>query len=205
MDERHLMEPNPEASQALEESQSSEATQASPTPTPAKKQGVPVWLWIGLAGGVVGMCVLCGGVLAMLGVIGALSSGRPTHPTAWQTAPAAPDSPFYSPYGSAGDGFDMGRGAYTPMPNYDFGSGAGDGLGWGSSDGLSDSIRQHSAENSWWAEEWSRALGDNYPEPTHVDPDGNPGWIDHSGAFHDYNSGMSDYESSTLGGGYGGE
>lgn len=198
---QHSVDSNPEPQQALDAPQ----TTPTPTPAPSKKQGVPVWLWIGLVGGVLGMCVLCGGVLTMLGFIGMLSSGQSAHPTAWQTTPTASDSPFSLPQGSAGSGFNGGSGAYTPMPNYNFGSGAGDGLDWGSSDGLSDSIRQHSAENSWWAEEWSRALGDNYPEPTHVDPDGNPGWIDHSGAFHDYNSGMSDYESSTLSSDYGGE
>ncbi|MFN3679114.1 MAG: hypothetical protein ACK4WO_05490 [Thermosynechococcus sp.] len=100
---------------------------------------------------------------------------------------------------------DMGTDPYTPMPSYDFGGSTSSDFGLGNTDGLAESIREHSNENSWWAEEWSRALGDNYPEPSHVDPEGNPGWIDHSGAFHDYNSGMSDYESSTLGGGYSGE
>jgi hypothetical protein len=57
-----------------------------------------------------------------------------------------------------------------------------------------DYIQQGNEENSWWAEEWSNALGDNYPAPDSYDPEGNPGYTDHNGYFHDYNSGMSDYE-----------
>jgi hypothetical protein len=83
-------------------------------------------------------------------------------------------------YGAPSMGYPNWGSDSSAFPNYDTGS----------SDFL-DSLRQSDAERSWWSEEWSRALGDNYPEPTHVDPDGNPGWVDSSGAFHDYNSGMS--------------
>ncbi len=148
------------------------------------------------------MCVICGGVLALIGVSGALSEDEPMH------APAgAYDAPYgqtvpHAPSGFPSSAFQEGAGVPT-MPYGGYHSspdmGGYPSLSDGDS-GLSESIRQQAAERSWWSEEWSRALGDNYPEPTHVDPDGNPGWIDHSGAFHDYNSGMSDYESSTLSG-----
>lgn len=160
------------------------------------------WLWIGLTAGALGMCVICGGVLTLIGVIGALSEDEPMR---------TPAGAYYAPYGQAAPhaprGFPssefqggagvptMPYGGYYSSPDMGSYPSLSDGDG-----GLSDSIRQQAAERSWWSEEWSRALGDNYPEPTHVDPDGNPGWIDHSGAFHDYNSGMSDYESSTLSG-----
>ncbi len=149
-----------------------------------------------------GICIL--GSLALV-VVSGLSGEPAVNSTNWQTAPPNAEVPFYFPNISADSGMEMGSDAYTPMPNYDVGGSASSNFSLGNTDGLAESIREHSNENSWWAEEWSRALGDNYPEPSHIDPDGNPGWIDHSGAFHDYNSGMSDYESTTLGGGYSGE
>jgi hypothetical protein len=146
------------------------------------------------------MCVLCGGALTLLGVLSALSSERSqaqmTPPSSFGGAPAGGN---FTPYGgaSAGDGF-MPYDYSAPSmgyPNWGSDSSAFPNYDTGGSDFL-DSLRQSDAERSWWSEEWSRALGDNYPEPTHVDPDGNPGWVDSSGAFHDYNSGMSDYEAS---------
>jgi len=166
------------------------------------------WIWIAVAGAGLGMCILCGGTLTLLGLLGALSSEQPQARTAPQPhfggAPAggnfAPDGRAgagggYAPYGYGAPSIgypDLGSSFgsdSSALPNYDTGS----------SDFL-DSLRQWDAERSWWTEEWTRALSDNYPAPTHVDPDGNPGWIDSSGAFHDYNSGMSDYEASTLSG-----
>ncbi|HIK26367.1 MAG: hypothetical protein P3X23_006085 [Thermosynechococcus sp. Uc] len=158
------------------------------------------WPWIALGGGILGICVLGG--LALV-IVSGLSGEPAVAPTNWQANPSSAEVPFSSSI-PAGSGMEMGSDAYTPMPNYDFG-GSGSDFSLGNTDGLAASIREHSNENSWWAEEWSRALGDNYPEPSHIDPDGNPGWIDHSGAFHDYNSGMSEYESTTLGGSYSGE
>lgn len=172
------------------------------TPAPFQKQHILRWPAIAVVGGILGICVLGG--LAVV-VVGGLSGEPAADLTKWQTAPPNAEVPFYSPNDSADSGMDMGTDPYTPMPSYDFGGSTSSDFGLGNTDGLAESIREHSNENSWWAEEWSRALGDNYPEPSHVDPEGNPGWIDHSGAFHDYNSGMSDYESSTLGGGYSGE
>jgi len=175
------------------------------TPAAPQRASATKWIWIALAGAGLGMCVLCGGALTLLGLLGALSSEQPHAQTASQPHfGGAPAGGNFAPYGGAGagDGYaPYGYGApsmgypysgsdFSALPNYDTGS----------SDFL-DSLRQSDAERSWWSEEWSRALGDNYPEPTHVDPDGNPGWVDSSGAFHDYNSGMSDYEASTLGGG----
>lgn len=178
-------------------------TETSPaTPVPSLKQHILRWPRIAVVGGILGTCVLGG--LALV-VFGRLSGEPAADVTQWQTAPPNAEVPFYSPNVSADSGMDMGSDTYAPMPNYDFGGSTSSDLSLGNTDGLAESIREHSNENSWWAEEWSRALGDNYPEPSHVDPEGNPGWIDHSGAFHDYNSGMSDYESSTLGGGYSGE
>jgi hypothetical protein len=178
-------------------------------PAAPQRASATKWIWIAVAGAGLGMCILCGGALTLLGLLGALSSERSqaqmTPPSSFGGAPAGGN---FAPYGGAptGSGFmpydysapsmgypDLGSGLgsdSSALPNYDTGS----------SDFL-DSLRQSDAERSWWSEEWSRALGDNYPEPTHVDPDGNPGWVDSSGAFHDYNSGMSDYEASTLGGG----
>jgi hypothetical protein len=174
-------------------------------PAAPQRASATKWIWIALAGAGLGMCVLCGGALTLLGVLSALSSERSqAQMTPQPSFGGAPAGGNFAPYGGAptGSGF---------MP-YDYGAPS---MGYpysgsdfsafphsdtGGSDFL-DSLRQSDAERSWWSEEWSRALGDNYPEPTHVDPDGNPGWVDSSGAFHDYNSGMSDYEASTLGGG----
>jgi hypothetical protein len=177
---------------------------AAPTRAPATK-----WIWIAVAGAGLGMCVLCGGALTLLGLLGALSSEQPHARTAPQPHfGGAPAGGNFVPYGGAGaDGGYTPYGYSAPSTGYpDLGSGLGSdssafpNYDTGGSDFL-DSLRQSDAERSWWSEEWSRALGDNYPEPTHVDPDGNPGWVDSSGAFHDYNSGMSDFEASTLGGG----
>jgi hypothetical protein len=174
------------------------------TPAAPRRTSATKWIWIAVAGTGVGMCVLCVGALTLLGLLGALSSEQPqarTVPQPYFGGTTAGDN--FAPYGGAGagDGYapygysapstgypDLGSDT-SALPNYDTGS----------SDFM-DSLRQSDAERSWWSEEWSRALGDNYPDPTHVDPDGNLGWIDHSGAFHDYNSGMSDYEASTLSG-----
>jgi hypothetical protein len=178
-------------------------------PAAPQRASATKWIWIAVAGAGLGMCILCGGALTLLGLLGALSSERSqaqmTPPSSFGGAPAGGN---FAPYGGAsgGGGF-MPYGYSAPNTGYpDLGSGLGSdssalpNYDTGSSDFL-DSLRQSDAERSWWSEEWSRALGDNYPEPTHVDPDGNPGWVDSSGAFHDYNSGMSDYEASTLGGG----
>jgi hypothetical protein len=203
MQEReHLQEPEAQPITHQEPTEAFEPSQAAPRPqTDAHK-----WVWIALAGAGLGMCILCGGALTMLGLLGALSSER-------SQAQMAPQPSFggasaggnFTPYGygaSTGDGF-MPYGYGAPSmgyPNWGSDSSAFPNYDTGGSDFL-DSLRQSDAERSWWSEEWSRALGDNYPEPTHVDPDGNPGWVDSSGAFHDYNSGMSDFEASTLGGG----
>jgi hypothetical protein len=197
----HLQEPETESITPQEPTEASEPLRAAPRP----QANAYKWVWIALAGAGLGMCILCGGALTMLGVLGALSSERSqaqmTLPSSFGGAPAGGS---FAPYGGASAG-----GGFTP---YDYSAPS---IGYpysgsdfstfphadtGGSDFL-DSLRQSDAERSWWSEEWSRALGDNYPEPTHVDPDGNPGWVDSSGAFHDYNSGMSDYEASTLGGG----
>ncbi|MFN3690274.1 MAG: hypothetical protein ACK4UU_05030, partial [Fimbriimonadales bacterium] len=140
MQERHLHD-----ELKAELGQASDAPQATPTPASAKKQGVPVWLWIGLAGGMLGMCVLCGGALAVLGVVGALSTGQSAHPTAWQTAPTAPDTSFYPPSGAGNGGMDWGSSGYAPMPNYNPEIGTGSYPDLSGGDSLSDSIRQHSA------------------------------------------------------------
>ena len=175
------------------------------TPAAPQRASATKWIWIAVAGAGLGMCVLCGGALTLLGVLSALSSEQPHAQTASQPHfGGAPAGGNLAPYGgaSAGDGF-MPYGYGAPSmgyPNWGSDSSAFPNYDTGGSDFL-DSLRQSDAERSWWSEEWSRALGDNYPEPTHVDPDGNPGWVDSSGAFHDYNSGMSDYEASTLGGG----
>jgi len=203
MQERgHLQEPEAQPITHQEPTEAFEPSQAAPRPqTDAHK-----WVWIALAGAGLGMCILCGGALTMLGVLGALSSERSqaqmTPPSSFGGASAGGN---FTPYGygaSTGDGF-MPYGYGAPSIGYPYSGSdfsAFPHADTGGSDFL-DSLRQSDAERSWWSEEWSRALGDNYPEPTHVDPDGNPGWVDSSGAFHDYNSGMSDYEASTLGGG----
>jgi hypothetical protein len=174
------------------------------TPAAPQRASATKWIWIAVAGAGLGMCILCGGALTLLGLLGALSSERSqaqmTPPSSFGGAPAGGN---FAPYGgaSAGGGF-MPYDYSAPSIGYpDSGSdfSAFPHADTGGSDFL-DSLRQSDAERSWWSEEWSRALGDNYPEPTHVDPDGNPGWVDSSGAFHDYNSGMSDYEASTLSG-----
>ncbi|CUU38339.1 hypothetical protein GXSOP10_1381 [Armatimonadetes bacterium GXS] len=167
----------------------------------ASRSGVPKWVWIALGVGVLGMCMLCGGALVMLGIIGAMANNSEPNPyTVSAPAPeggipggafAPPASGGATPYGYSSPGFGADfmpdSGGSSSLPDLSTGS-----------DDFMDSLRQSDAERSWWSEEWSRALGDNYPEPTHVDPEGNPGWVDSSGAFHDYNSGMSDYEASTL-------
>ena len=162
-------------------------------------QHILTWPWIALGGRILGICVLGGLALVIVSeilvIVSELSGELAADVTQWQTAPPNAEVPFYFPDVSADSGMDMGSDTYAPMPNYDFGGSTSSDFSLGNTDGLAKSIRKHSNENSWWAEEWSRALGDNYSE-------GNPGWIDHSGAFHDYNSGMSDYKSSTLGGGY---
>lgn len=192
----HSGEPLPETPQSWSE------TPAIPTrPERAARRPSP-WLWVGLAAGAFGMCVLCGGALAVLGILGALSSENSSARASMgaYTAQGEPNAlampDMLGSESSGGAGFptlpDSGAASEPAMGGY---PSLGD-----RESSLSDSIRDQAAERSWWSEEWSRALGDNYPEPTHVDPDGNPGWIDHNGAFHDYNSGMSDYESSTLSG-----
>lgn len=172
-------------------------------PAPASVKGSPnrtvQWVLIGLAVGALGMCVFCGGVLLMMGLL-ANSAERNTHPAAVSSGMgnAMPDT-FSMPQASGGNGIGMPDSG-VPATGYPYGGvdfGATPSLGDHDSS-FSDYLRENNAERSWWSEEWSRALGDNYPEPTHTDPDGNPGWIDHNGAFHDYNSGMSDYEASTL-------
>lgn len=177
-------------------------------PAAPQRASATKWIWIAVAGAGLGMCILCGGALTLLGLLGALSSEQPHARTAPQPHfGGAPAGSNFAPYGGAGAGDGYTPYGYSaPSTGYpDLGSGLGSdssalpNYDTGSSDFL-DSLRQSDAERSWWSEEWSRALGDNYPDPTHVDPDGNPGWIDHSGAFHDYNSGMSDYEASTLSG-----
>jgi hypothetical protein len=190
--------------QPLAPPEATEMTTEPSTPAAPQRASATKWIWIAVAGAGLGMCILCGGALTLLGLLGALSSERSqaqmTPPSSFGSAPAGGN---FAPYGGAGAGdgyapygysapsmgYPYSGSDFSAFPNYDTGG----------SDFL-DSLRQSDAERSWWSEEWSRALGDNYPEPTHVDPDGNPGWIDHSGAFHDYNSGMSDYEASTLSG-----
>jgi hypothetical protein len=190
--------------QPLASSEATEMTAEPSKPAAPQRASATKWIWIALAGAGLGMCVLCGGALTLLGVLSALSSERSqaqmTPPSSFGGAPAGGN---FTPYGgaSAGDGF-MPYDYSAPSmgyPNWGSDSSAFPNYDTGGSDFL-DSLRQSDAERSWWSEEWSRALGDNYPEPTHVDPDGNPGWVDSSGAFHDYNSGMSDYEASTLSG-----
>lgn len=174
------------------------------TPAAPQRASATKWIWIAVAGAGLGMCILCGGALTLLGLLGALSSEQPHAQTASQPHfGGAPTGGNFAHYGgaSAGGGF-MPYDYSAPSmgyPNWGSDSSAFPNYDTGGSDFL-DSLRQSDAERSWWSEEWSRALGDNYPEPTHVDPDGNPGWVDSSGAFHDYNSGMSDYEASTLSG-----
>jgi hypothetical protein len=174
------------------------------TPAAPQRASATKWIWIAVAGAGLGMCILCGGALTLLGLLGALSSEQPHAQTASQPHfGGAPAGGNFAPYGgaSAGGGF-MPYDYSAPSmgyPNWGSDSSAFPNYDTGGSDFL-DSLRQSDAERSWWSEEWSRALGDNYPEPTHVDPDGNPGWVDSSGAFHDYNSGMSDFEASTLSG-----
>jgi hypothetical protein len=174
------------------------------TPAAPQRASATKWIWIAVAGAGLGMCILCGGALTLLGLLGALSSEQPHAQTASQPHfGGAPAGGNFAPYGGAGAGDGYAPYGYSapsigyPYSGSDFSTFPH--ADTGGSDFL-DSLRQSDAERSWWSEEWSRALGDNYPEPTHVDPDGNPGWIDHSGAFHDYNSGMSDYEASTLSG-----
>lgn len=165
-------------------------------PVPFNKPKRRVWLWIALTGGFLWTCLLGGIALVVLGGL----LGKPSADlTNSSVTPSYSQAPFDAP------NFPTDSGSAPGSIYDDFGNGAGSEFGLGNTDSLAESIREHSNENSWWAEEWSRALGDNYPEPSHADPDGNPGWIDHSGAFHDYNSGMSDYESATLGGAYSGE
>lgn len=179
-----------------------------------RSQKASVWLWAGLAAGAFGMCVLCGGTLTLLGVLGAISEEQSAVRFASPAPQATPHPQGSFGYGAEGnpllDGGNYSApwlGGYPSLGSdgsSPFGSTPSELGGYFGSDGggdsLSDSIREQAAERSWWSEEWSRALGENYPEPTHVDPDGNPGWIDHSGAFHDYSTGMSEYESSTLSG-----
>ena len=194
--------------QPLAPPEATEMTAEPSKPAAPQRASATKWIWIALAGAGLGMCVLCGGALTLLGVLSALSSEQPHAQTASQPHfGGAPAGGNFAPYGGAGAGDGYAPYGYSaPSTGYpDLGSGLGSdssalpNYDTGGSDFL-DSLRQSDAERSWWSEEWSRALGDNYPEPTHVDPDGNPGWVDSSGAFHDYNSGMSDYEASTLSG-----
>jgi hypothetical protein len=190
--------------QPLAPPEATEMTTEPSTPAAPQRASATKWIWIAVAGAGLGMCILCGGALTLLGLLGALSSERSqaqmTPPSSFGSAPAGGN---FAPYGGAGAGDGYAPYGYSapsigyPYSGSDFSTFPH--ADTGGSDFL-DSLRQSDAERSWWSEEWSRALGDNYPEPTHVDPDGNPGWIDHSGAFHDYNSGMSDYEASTLSG-----
>ena len=41
-------------------------------PAAPQRASATKWIWIALAGAGLGMCVLCGGALTMLGVLGAL-------------------------------------------------------------------------------------------------------------------------------------
>jgi len=191
--------------QPLAPPEATEMTAEPSKPAAPQRASATKWIWIAVAGAGLGMCILCGGALTLLGLLGALSSERSqaqmTPPSSFGGAPAGGN---FAPYGGAGAGDGYAPYGYsapsTGYPNWGSDSSAFPNYDTGGSDFL-DSLRQSDAERSWWSEEWSRALGNNYPEPTHVDPDGNPGWVDSSGAFHDYNSGMSDYEASTLGGG----
>jgi hypothetical protein len=190
--------------QPLAPPEATEMTAEPSKPAAPQRASATKWIWIAVAGAGLGMCILCGGALTLLGLLGALSSERSqaqmTPPSSFGGAPAGGN---FAPYGGAGAGDGYAPYGYsapsTGYPNWGSDSSAFPNYDTGGSDFL-DSLRQSDAERSWWSEEWSRALGDNYPEPTHVDPDGNPGWVDSSGAFHDYNSGMSDYEASTLSG-----
>jgi len=191
--------------QPLAPPEATEMTAEPSKPAAPQRASATKWIWIAVAGAGLGMCILCSGALTLLGLLGALSSERSqaqmTPPSSFGSAPAGGN---FAPYGGAGAGDGYAPYGYSApsmgYPNWGSDSSAFPNYDTGGSDFL-DSLRQSDAERSWWSEEWSRALGDNYPEPTHVDPDGNPGWVDSSGAFHDYNSGMSDYEASTLGGG----
>jgi hypothetical protein len=190
--------------QPLAPPEATEMTTEPSTPAAPQRASATKWIWIALAGAGLGMCILCGGALTLLGLLGALSSEQPHAQTASQPHfGGAPAGGNFAPYGGAGAGDGYAPYGYSApsmgYPNWGSDSSAFPNYDTGGSDFL-DSLRQSDAERSWWSEEWSRALGDNYPEPTHVDPDGNPGWVDSSGAFHDYNSGMSDYEASTLSG-----
>jgi len=190
--------------QPLAPPEATEMTAEPSKPAAPQRASATKWIWIAVAGAGLGMCILCGGALTLLGLLGALSSERSqaqmTPPSSFGGAPAGGN---FAPYGGAGAGDGYAPYGYSApsmgYPNWGSDSSAFPNYDTGGSDFL-DSLRQSDAERSWWSEEWSRALGDNYPEPTHVDPDGNPGWVDSSGAFHDYNSGMSDYEASTLSG-----
>ncbi len=58
--------------------------------------------------------------------------------------------------------------------------------GWSLPDTSAGYDTSHDDFNSWSAEEWSRLLGDNPPEPTHQDDAGNLYWEGPSGILHDW-------------------
>jgi len=62
----------------------------------------------------------------------------------------------------------------------------GRGGSWSLPDTSAGYDTSHDDFNSWSAEEWSRALGDNPPEPTHQDDAGNLYWEGPSGILHDW-------------------
>lgn len=195
------MQEMPNREELLDTGTTPEPQNPSPAPAKGSPNRTVQWVLIGLAAGALGMCVLCGGALLMMGLL-ANTAERNAHPAAVSSGMggAMPDT-YSMPQLSGGNGIGMPDSG-MPASGYPYGGadlGAAPNLS-DSDSSFSDYLRESDAERSWWSEEWSRALGDNYPEPTHVDPDGNSGWIDHSGAFHDYNSGMSDYEASTLSG-----
>ena len=100
----HLQEPETESITHQEPTEASEPLRAAPRP----QANAYKWVWIALAGAGLGMCILCGGALTMLGVLGALSSERSqaqmTPPSSFGGAPAGGN---FAPYGgaSAGGGF----------------------------------------------------------------------------------------------------
>ena len=83
----HLQEPETESITHQEPTEASEPLRAAPQRASATK-----WIWIAVAGAGLGMCILCGGALMLLGLLGALSSERSqaqmTPPSSFGGAPA---------------------------------------------------------------------------------------------------------------------
>jgi hypothetical protein len=103
-----------------------------------------------------------------------------TYVAATQVPQSGMASPDTFPQGPQGPSFSSEGGWSFPHGD------SWQGGSWSLPDTSAGYDTSHDDFNSWSAEEWSRALGDNPPEPTHQDDAGNLYWEGPSGILHDW-------------------